>query len=100
MARKKVEYVEKVVIAETLFYILYHIEVPLVCRLALKIAKKLQINLKADIRTPLDLEYRTIGLTEGEELKLVDRFRIGNAKKLNNVELISCKIANIFKTFS
>jgi hypothetical protein len=48
---------EKVRLAELLFYILYHIEVPILAKMALKILRRLKINLKEGIRTPLDYEY-------------------------------------------
>jgi hypothetical protein len=52
--RKKVSYEDKIKIGETIFYILYHIEIPLVAKLALKIIKKLNIGLKQGIKTPLE----------------------------------------------
>lgn len=41
-------------IAESIFYILYHVEIPLMARLCLKILKRLNIPLKSGIKTPFD----------------------------------------------
>jgi hypothetical protein len=54
-----VSFEEKIRIGETLFYVLYHIEIPLVAKLCLKIIRKLEINLKQQgIRTPLERQYK------------------------------------------
>jgi hypothetical protein len=52
--RKKIAFEEKVRVSELLFFILYHIEVPLINRACLKILKRLKIDLKSGIRTPLE----------------------------------------------
>jgi hypothetical protein len=54
---------EKVRLAELLFFVLYHIEVPILAKMALKILRRLKINLKEGIRTPLDYEYSLCSIT-------------------------------------
>ena len=51
--RANIDHQDKILVAENLFHTLYHIEVPLVARLSLKILKMLDINLKDGIKTPL-----------------------------------------------
>lgn len=68
--RKKTSHDEKIKISELLFYILYHIEVPMISRMALKIIKRFKINLKEGIRTPLDYEYRLYSANNKQELAL------------------------------
>jgi len=45
-------------IAESIFYLLYHVEIPLISRLGLKILKRLNISFKEGVRTPFDYEYK------------------------------------------
>jgi hypothetical protein len=47
-------------LAEALFYILYHVEIPLIAKLGIKILKRLNISLKQGIRTPIDCEYKLL----------------------------------------
>ena len=56
--QSKVSGDEQIKIAESIFYILYHVEVPLIIKLGLKILKRLNISLKQGIRTPFDYEYK------------------------------------------
>jgi hypothetical protein len=43
--RDEVKYDDKVLIAETLFYLIFHLEVPIIIRFALRLLKKLKIPL-------------------------------------------------------
>jgi hypothetical protein len=66
--RRKVSYDDKIKIGEIIFFILYHIEVPLISKLSLKIVKKLGINLKDGIKTPFDYEYKLYSISNKQEL--------------------------------
>jgi hypothetical protein len=94
--RKKVAHEEKIKVAELLFFILYHIEVPILAKIALKILRRFNINLKDGISTPLDCEYTLCAITEKQELTIKDTFKLSATNCRNNVELLCAKIHNIF----
>ena len=66
----------------------------MIARLALKIIKKLDINLKAGIKTPLEYEY-SLFKEANKVISVKESFRLLNSNK-NNVELLCQKINNIF----
>ncbi len=75
---------------------LYHIEVPILAKVALKILRKLKINLKEGIRTPLDYEYLLCTQSERQQLAVRETFRLSPSSCGNNVELLCAKIHAIF----
>jgi len=87
---------EKVRLAELLFFILYHIEVPILAKMALKILRRLKINLKEGIRTPLDYEYTLCSITDKQQLAIRQTFKLSGSPCSNNVELLCAKIHSIF----
>lgn len=62
--RQKIDADEKQRAAEVLFYLIYHLEVPLICRINLRILNSLKIPLKRDIKTPLERTYKVISFNE------------------------------------
>lgn len=94
-SKDKVEAEMQVRIAEALFYILYHVEIPLVAQLGLKLLKRLNISLKHGLRTPFDYEYKLYRSNAQKELQLTSQFRLPRNNR-NNVTLLCSKIHQLF----
>ena len=81
--------------AEILFYLIYHLEIPLVCRISLRILNSLKIVLNREIKTPIEKTYKTIMFTDkGQEVK---EFKFEKDADYNNPELIGTKCFEAFK---
>jgi len=88
---------EQTKIAETIFYMLYHIETPLIAKLGFKILKRLNISLKQGIKTAFDYEYKLYKTNSSSELELKETFKLQRNDR-NNVTLLCSKISSIFDT--
>lgn len=84
-------------IAQSIFYILYHVEIPLIAQLGLKILKKLNISLKNGIQTPFDYEYKLFKANDNNELEMRESFRLPRNSR-NNITLLCSKISNNFNS--
>lgn len=69
---------------------------PILAKVALKILRRLKINLKEGIMTPLDYEYSLCGQSERQVLLVRETFRLSPSPCSNNVELLCAKIHAIF----
>lgn len=94
--RKRITPEEKLRLAELLFFMLYHIEVPILAKVSLKILRRLKINLKEGIKTPLDYEYTLCSVGEKQDLAIRETFYLSPSTCNNNVELLCAKIQSIF----
>ena len=84
--RKNLEIEEKTETASTLFYMIFHVEVPLIVRVGLRILKMLGISLKDNIRTPFDYVYKSMSLKKcAIKREECEEFRVRNEKGYNNV---------------
>ena len=77
-----------------MFYLVYHVNAPILSRMALRMIGHLKITLTANIKTPFDFSYTSVSLREGRFVS--QEFKIEDSNSYNNPELLSAKIYDRF----
>ena len=77
-----------------MFYLVYHVNTPIIARVCLRILRYLKISLKSNIKTPFDFTYYSVSMQQNKFIS--EQFKIEDENSYNNPELLSVKIYDRF----